>query len=26
VLHVKGDHFDLLNHPDVYTALKEWLA
>jgi hypothetical protein len=26
VLHVKGDHFDLLNHPDVYPALKEWLA
>jgi pimeloyl-ACP methyl ester carboxylesterase len=26
VLHVKGDHFDLLNHRDVYTALKEWLS
>ncbi len=26
VLHVKGDHFDLLNHPDVYRALKEWLS
>jgi pimeloyl-ACP methyl ester carboxylesterase len=26
VLHVKGDHFDLLNHPDVYIALKEWLT
>jgi pimeloyl-ACP methyl ester carboxylesterase len=26
VLHVKGDHFDLLNHPEVYTALKEWLS
>lgn len=25
-LHIKGDHFDLLNHPDVYTALKRWLA
>ena len=25
-LHIKGDHFDLLNHPDVYTALKGWLA
>ncbi len=26
VLHVKGDHFDLLNHPEVYPALKGWLA
>jgi pimeloyl-ACP methyl ester carboxylesterase len=26
VLHVKGDHFDLLNHPEVYTALKGWLS
>jgi pimeloyl-ACP methyl ester carboxylesterase len=25
VLHVKGDHFDLLNHPQVYPALKSWL-
>ena len=26
VLHVPGaDHFALLNHPDVYTALKAWL-
>jgi thioesterase domain-containing protein len=25
VLHIKGDHFDLLNHPDVYVALKGWL-
>ncbi len=27
VLHVPGtDHFGLLNHPDVYDALKSWLA
>ena len=27
VLHVPGaDHFALLNHPDVYDALKNWLA
>lgn len=26
VLHVPGaDHFDLLNHDDVYAALREWL-
>src|SRR5689334_1915260 len=26
VLHVRGDHFDLLNHDDVYPALRTWLA
>ncbi len=26
VLHVRGDHFDLLNHPEVYDALRRWLA
>lgn len=26
VLHVKGDHFDLLNHPEVYAALRSWLT
>ena len=27
VLHVPGaDHFDLLNHDDVYSALRSWLA
>ena len=27
VLHVRGtDHFGLLNHPDVYAALRDWLA
>ncbi|NUR06060.1 MAG: alpha/beta hydrolase, partial [Nocardioidaceae bacterium] len=26
VLHVRGDHFDLLNHDEVYPALKEWLS
>lgn len=27
VLHVgRSDHFDLLNHPEVHTALKRWLA
>jgi pimeloyl-ACP methyl ester carboxylesterase len=25
-LHVQGDHFDLLNHPQVYAALRTWLA
>lgn len=26
-LHIPGaDHFDLLNHPDVYAALARWLA
>ena len=25
-LHIKGDHFDLLNHPRVYDALRGWLA
>lgn len=26
VLHIKGGHFDLLNHPQVYDALRSWLA
>jgi hypothetical protein len=26
VLHVQGDHFDLLNHDDVYESLRTWLA
>jgi pimeloyl-ACP methyl ester carboxylesterase len=26
VLHVKGGHFDLLNHPRVYDALRTWLG
>lgn len=26
VLHVQGDHFDLLNHDEVYEALRTWLA
>ena len=26
VLHVRGGHFDLLNHPEVYDALTAWLA
>jgi pimeloyl-ACP methyl ester carboxylesterase len=26
VLHVKGGHFDLLNHPEVDAALRDWLA
>ncbi|RNL78786.1 lipase family alpha/beta hydrolase [Nocardioides marmorisolisilvae] len=26
VLHVQGDHFDLLNHDEVYAALRGWLA
>lgn len=25
-LHVRGDHFDLLNHDEVYVALRDWLA
>ncbi len=25
VLHVRGGHFSLLNHPDVHRALKSWL-
>lgn len=25
-LHVRGDHFDLLNHDAVYDALRAWLA
>ena len=25
-LHVRGDHFDLLNHDAVYAALRGWLA
>jgi pimeloyl-ACP methyl ester carboxylesterase len=25
VLHVRGDHFTLVNHPDVYDALRGWL-
>jgi pimeloyl-ACP methyl ester carboxylesterase len=25
-LHIRGGHFDLLNHPDVYEALRGWLA
>ncbi|MGN6577535.1 MAG: esterase/lipase family protein [Nocardioides sp.] len=25
VLHVRGDHFALLNHPEVYDALRRWL-
>ena len=26
-LHVPlADHFDLLNHDDIYAALREWLA
>lgn len=25
-LHVQGDHFDLLNHDRVHTALEQWLA
>jgi pimeloyl-ACP methyl ester carboxylesterase len=25
VLHVRGDHFALLNHPEVYDALRGWL-
>jgi pimeloyl-ACP methyl ester carboxylesterase len=26
VLHIRGDHFDLLNHPEVHDALRGWLA
>jgi pimeloyl-ACP methyl ester carboxylesterase len=26
VLHVRGHHFDVLNHPEVYGALRTWLA
>jgi len=26
VLHVRGDHFDLLNHHEVYAALRRWLG
>jgi hypothetical protein len=26
VLHIKGGHFDLLNHHQVYDALRAWLA
>jgi pimeloyl-ACP methyl ester carboxylesterase len=26
VLHVRGGHFDLLNHPHVHDALQTWLA
>ena len=26
VLHIRGDHFDLLNHPEVYDALRAWLG
>jgi pimeloyl-ACP methyl ester carboxylesterase len=26
VLHVRGDHFDLLNHDEVYEAMRRWLA
>jgi pimeloyl-ACP methyl ester carboxylesterase len=26
VLHIRGDHFDLLNHPQVYDALRTWLS
>ena len=25
-LHVRGRHFDLLNHAEVYAALAAWLA
>jgi hypothetical protein len=25
-LHIRGGHFDLLNHPEVYEALRGWLA
>ncbi len=25
-LHVRGDHFDLLNHPTIYDALRNWLV
>jgi pimeloyl-ACP methyl ester carboxylesterase len=26
VLHIKGGHFDLLNHPRVYDAIRTWLG
>ena len=26
VLHVRGGHFDLLNHPEVDAALRDWLS
>jgi pimeloyl-ACP methyl ester carboxylesterase len=26
ILHVRGHHFDVLNHPDVHDALRRWLA
>ena len=26
VLHIRGGHFDLLNHPQVYDALRTWLG
>ena len=26
VLHIRGDHFDLLNHPEVDAALRAWLS
>ncbi len=26
VLHIRGGHFALLNHPDVHDALRRWLA
>lgn len=26
VLHVRGDHFDLLNHDEVHAALRRWLG
>ena len=26
VLHIRGGHFALLNHPQVYDALRTWLA
>jgi pimeloyl-ACP methyl ester carboxylesterase len=26
VLHIQGDHFDLLNHPEVDEALRAWLS
>jgi len=25
-LHIRGGHFDLLNHPEVYDALRTWLG
>jgi pimeloyl-ACP methyl ester carboxylesterase len=25
-LHIRGGHFDLLNHPEVYDALRAWLS